>query len=95
LQNIQQKLSESIKGLCQRQRAKSGRAESLRCTYGKLLGAAWANLKKPNVFFEELQSGKKTPIILKPSFFALGLLALESEDGQTAKIFFSQLLQMG
>lgn len=66
-------------------------SESLRFTYGKLLGESGQSEKAKQVFEDLLLENPENPDVL----FALGLLALEREDGQTAKSFFSQLLQMG
>lgn len=68
-----------------------GASESLRFTYGKLLGELGQSEKAKRVFEELHLENPENPDVL----FALGLLALEREDGQTAKSFFSQLLQMG
>jgi len=68
-----------------------GSSESLRFTYGKLLGELGQSEKAKRVFEELHLENPDNPDVI----FALGLLALESEDGQTAKSFFSQLLQMG
>ena len=68
-----------------------GASESLRFTYGKLLGESGQSEKAKRVFEELNLENPDNPDVI----FALGLLALEREDGQTAKTFFSQLLQMG
>lgn len=70
---------------------REGASESLRFTYGKLLGESGQS-EKAKAIFEELHlENPDNPDVI----FALGLLALEQEDGQTAKAFFSQLLQLG
>ncbi len=70
---------------------REGASESLRFTYGKLLGESGQS-EKAKAIFEALHlENPDNPDVI----FALGLLALEREDGQTAKSFFSQLLQLG
>lgn len=68
-----------------------GASESLRFTYGKLLGESGQSDKAKRIFEELHLENPDNPDVI----FALGLLALEREDGSTAKTFFSQLLQMG
>jgi tetratricopeptide (TPR) repeat protein len=68
-----------------------GASESLRFTYGKLLGESGQSDKAKRIFEELHLENPDNPDVI----FALGLLALEREDGPTAKTFFSQLLQMG
>jgi tetratricopeptide (TPR) repeat protein len=68
-----------------------GASESLRFTYGKLLGESGQSEKAREIFESLHLENPENPDVL----FALGLLALEREDGQAAKTFFSQLLQMG
>ncbi|MDO8827408.1 tetratricopeptide repeat protein [Methylophaga sp.] len=68
-----------------------GASETLRFTYGKLLGESGQSDKAKRIFEELHLENPDNPDVI----FALGLLALEREDGSTAKTFFSQLLQMG
>lgn len=70
---------------------RDGASESLRFTYGKLLGESGESEKAKHIFEGLHLENPDNPDVI----FALGLLALEREDGQTAKTFFSQLLQLG
>jgi tetratricopeptide (TPR) repeat protein len=66
-------------------------SDELRFTYGKLLGDSGQSEKAREVF-EALHAEKPQN---RDVLFALGLLALEDEDGKQAKSFFSQLLKLG
>jgi len=70
---------------------REGASDSLRFTYGKLLGESGQSEKAKRIFEALHLENPDNPDVI----FALGLLALEREDGQTAKSFFSQLLQLG
>jgi len=70
---------------------RDGASESLRFTYGKLLGESGESEKAKRIFEELHLESPENPDVI----FALGLLALERDDGETAKSYFSQLLQMG
>lgn len=70
---------------------KEDASEALRFSYAKLLGEAGETAKAKAVF-EQLNLENPDN---KEVLFALGLLALEEKDGQTAKSYFTELLRTG
>lgn len=70
---------------------KDDASDELRFSYAKLLGEAGETAKAKAVF-EELNLENPDN---KEVLFALGLLALEEKDGQTAKTYFTELLRKG
>ncbi|WP_438970621.1 tetratricopeptide repeat protein [Methylophaga sp.] len=66
-------------------------SNELRFTYGKLLGDSGDTDKARDVF-ETLHAESPTN---RDVLFALGLIALEEQNGQEAKSYFSQLLKQG
>lgn len=70
---------------------KDDASEQLRFTYAKLLGESGETAKAKAVFEDlNLESPDNKEVL-----FALGLLALEEKDGQTAKNYFTELLRKG
>lgn len=63
----------------------------LRFIYGKLLGENGYSGQAQAVFEDLYLENPENPDTL----FALGLLALEQQDGELAKVYFSELLKMG
>lgn len=70
---------------------KDDASDELRFSYAKLLGESGETAKAKAVF-EQLNLDNPDN---KEVLFALGLLALEEKDGQTAKSYFSELLRKG
>ncbi|MDT8311080.1 MAG: tetratricopeptide repeat protein [Methylophaga sp.] len=70
---------------------KDDASDELRFSYAKLLGESGETAKAKAVF-EQLNLDNPDN---KEVLFALGLLALEEKDGQTAKSYFTELLQKG
>lgn len=70
---------------------KDDASDELRFSYAKLLGESGETAKAKAVF-EELNLENPDN---KEVLFALGLLALEEKDGQTAKSYFTKLLRKG
>ncbi|KKL28220.1 hypothetical protein LCGC14_2377320, partial [marine sediment metagenome] len=65
--------------------------DELRFTYGKLLGDD-GQLDKAKQVFESIQLTNPEN---RDVLYALGLLALEEKDGETAKSYFNDLLKVG
>lgn len=70
---------------------KDDASDELRFSYAKLLGESGETAKAKAVF-EDLNLENPDN---KEVLFALGLLALEEKDGQTAKSYFTELLRKG
>ena len=70
---------------------KDDASDELRFSYAKLLGESGETAKAKAVF-EQLNLDNPDN---KEVLFALGLLALEEKDGQTAKSYFTELLRKG
>ncbi len=70
---------------------KDDASDQLRFSYAKLLGES-GQTDKAKAVFEELNLENPDN---KEVLFALGLLALEEKDGQTAKGYFTELLRKG
>lgn len=70
---------------------REGASEDLRFSYAKSLGENGQTEASRQVFEELHQANPQSDEII----FALGLLALEDKDGETAKKYFSQLLKQG
>ena len=66
-------------------------SSDLRFIYGKLLGENGYSAEAQEVFEDLYLENPKNP----DTVFALGLLALEQQDGELAKVYFSDLLKMG
>jgi tetratricopeptide (TPR) repeat protein len=70
---------------------REGASDDLRFSYAKSLGENGQTEESRQVFEQLHQKNPQSDEII----FALGLLALEDKDGETAKKYFSQLLKQG